>query len=107
MKPVSWAYLYDRIFELYKEDTGANGSLAKSGYGQERLLLRRSTPSGHDPGIHSQNIRINLLARRIQKLLRRQRLDEPNQSWSPYATSNQPFTGRAVMQEILLNDEVA
>ena len=23
MKPVSWAYLYDRIFELYKEDTGA------------------------------------------------------------------------------------
>ena len=75
MKPVSWAYLYDRIFELYKEDTGAKGTFAKVWIRSKRLLLRRSTPSGHDPSIYSQNIRINLLARRIQKLLRRQRLD--------------------------------
>ncbi|NEW08103.1 transglutaminase domain-containing protein [Paenibacillus sp. SYP-B3998] len=39
MKPVSWAYLTDRMFELYNEDAGLQTSAARSGYGHDDSLL--------------------------------------------------------------------
>ncbi|UKS26530.1 transglutaminase-like domain-containing protein [Paenibacillus sp. HWE-109] len=39
MKPVSWGYLYDRMFELYNGDMAASTAIAKSGYGQDDSSL--------------------------------------------------------------------
>ncbi|MDQ0892443.1 hypothetical protein QFZ81_007531 [Paenibacillus sp. V4I9] len=103
MKPVSWAYLYDRIFELYKEDTGANGVFARSGYGQDDSSLGGPLQVDTTPVFTARTSKLTYWRGESKSFYDGKGWTEPNQKLEPYVTSNQLFTGRSVVQEILWN----
>lgn len=103
MKPVSWAYLYDRIFELYKEDTGANGAFARSGYGQDDTSLGGPLQVDTTPVFTARTSELTYWRGESKSFYDGKGWTEPNQKLEPYVSPNQPFTGRAVNQEILWN----
>lgn len=103
MKPVSWAYVYDRIFELYKEDTGANGALARSGYGQDDSSLGGPLQVDTTPVFTARTSELTYWRGESKSFYDGKGWTEPNQTLEPYVSTNQPVTDRSVMQEILWN----
>ncbi|NOU77167.1 hypothetical protein GC098_38390 [Paenibacillus sp. LMG 31458] len=103
MKPVSWAYLYDRIFDLYKEDTGTKGAFARSGYGQDDSSLGGPLQVDTTPVFTARTSELTYWRGESKSFYDGKGWTEPNQKLEPYVIPNQPFTGRAVNQEILWN----
>lgn len=103
MKPVSWAYVYDRIFELYKEDTGANGAFARSGYGQDDSSLGGPLQVDTTPVFTARTSELTYWRGESKSFYDGKGWTEPNQTLEPYVSTNQPVTDRSVMQEILWN----
>lgn len=103
MKPVSWAYLYDSIFELYNEDTGAKGAFARSGYGQDDSSLGGPLQVDTTPVFTARTSELTYWRGESKSFYDGKGWTEPNQTLEPYVSSNPPFTGRAVNQEILWN----
>lgn len=103
MKPVSWAYVYDRIFELYKEDTGANGAFARSGYGQDDSSLGGPLQVDTTPVFTARTSELTYWRGESKSFYDGKGWTEPNQTLEPYVSTNQPVTDRSVIQEILWN----
>lgn len=105
MKPVSWAYLYDRLFELYKEDTGTSGAFAKSGYGQNDSSLGGPLQVDTTPVFTAKTSELTYWRGESKSFYDGKGWTEPNQTLEPYAASNEPNTGSIVKQEILLGSK--
>ncbi|MCY9666322.1 transglutaminase-like domain-containing protein [Paenibacillus alginolyticus] len=103
MKPVSWAYLYDRIFELYNEDTGGKGAFARSGYGQDDSSLGGPLQVDTTPVFTAKTSELTYWRGESKSFYDGKGWTEPNQTLEPFVSTNPPFTGRAVNQEILWN----
>lgn len=103
MKPVSWAYLYDRIFDLYKEDTGANDAFARSGYGQDDSSLGGPLQVDTTPVFTARTSELTYWRGESKSFYDGKGWTEPNQALETFDPLNPPFTGRVVNQEILWN----
>jgi transglutaminase-like putative cysteine protease len=101
MKPVSWAYLYDRLFELYNEDMQASGAVAKSGYGQNDSSLGGPLQVDTTPVFTAKTSELTYWRGESKNYYDGKGWTQTNQTLEPYVSPNQPITGRAVTQEIV------
>ncbi|SDO66032.1 Transglutaminase-like superfamily protein [Paenibacillus sp. yr247] len=101
MKPVSWAYLYDRIFELYNEDMHAGGTVAKSGYGPNDSSLGGPLQVDTTTVFTAKTSELTYWRGESKNYYDGKGWTQTNQTLEPYVSPNQPMTGQAVTQEIL------
>ncbi|MBA2942660.1 transglutaminase domain-containing protein [Paenibacillus sp. CGMCC 1.16610] len=105
MKPVSWAYMSDRLFELYNEETHAGGTVAKSGYGQNDTSLGGPLQVDTTPVFTAKTSELTYWRGESKNFYDGKGWTQTNQTLEPYAAPVQTGSGRLVTQEVLWNDK--
>lgn len=105
MKPVSWAYMYDRLFELYKEESHAGGAVAKSGYGQNDTSLGGPLQVDTTPVFTAKTSELTYWRGESKNFYDGKGWTQTNQTLESYASPVQTTTDRLVTQEVLWSDK--
>ncbi|MZQ82396.1 hypothetical protein GQF01_09780 [Paenibacillus sp. 5J-6] len=105
MKPVSWAYMSDRLFELYNEETHAGGTVAKSGYGQNDTSLGGPLQVDTTPVFTAKTSELTYWRGESKNVYDGKGWTQSNQTLESYATPVPTGSGRPVTQEVLWSDK--
>lgn len=107
MKPVSWAHWYDRLFELYEEETGASPAVATSGYGQNDTSLGGPLQVDTSPVFTAKTSELTYWRGESKSFYDGKGWSQPTQKLEPFTASAPSLTSPVVQQEILLDGKFA
>ncbi|OCT16076.1 hypothetical protein A8709_10715 [Paenibacillus pectinilyticus] len=102
MKPVSWVQWYDRLFELYNEETGVSSAVAKSGYGQNDTSLGGPLQVDTTPVFTAKTSELTYWRGESKSFYDGKGWTQPDDQLMPFVAQN-PSSASIVRQEILLN----
>lgn len=105
MKPVSWAYMSDRLFELYNEETHAGAAVAKSGYGQNDTSLGGPLQVDTTPVFTAKTSELTYWRGESKSVYDGKGWTQSNQTLESYAAPVPSGSGRSVTQEVLWSDK--
>ncbi|MBP1964602.1 transglutaminase-like domain-containing protein [Paenibacillus aceris] len=105
MKPVSWAYVSDRLFDLYNEETHPGGAVAKSGYGQNDTSLGGPLQVDTTPVFTAKTSELTYWRGESKNFYDGKGWTQTNQGLESYAEPVQTGAGRLVQQEVLWSDK--
>ena len=105
MKPVSWAYMSDRLFDLYNEETHAGGAVAKSGYGQNDTSLGGPLQVDTTPVFTAKTSELTYWRGESKNVYDGKGWTQSNQTLESYATPVPTGSGSPVTQEVLWSDK--
>lgn len=106
MKPVSWAHWYDRLFDLYNEETGVSPAVATSGYGQNDTSLGGPLQMDTSPVFTAKTSELTYWRGESKSFYDGKGWTQPNQMVEPFTAMNPSSSSLpTVTQEILLNDK--
>ena len=105
MKPVSWAHWYDRLFELYEEETGTGVSpaVATSGYGQNDTSLGGPLQVDTSPVFTAKTSELTYWRGESKSYYDGKGWTQPIQKLEPFVASSPSATAPIIEQEILMN----
>ncbi|OPH59250.1 hypothetical protein BC351_20240 [Paenibacillus ferrarius] len=103
MKPVSWGYLYDRMFELYNGDLEVGSAAAKSGYGQNDSALGGPLQVDTTPVFTAKTSELTYWRGESKNFYNGKGWIQTNQALEPFSAGHQTGSGRIITQEILWN----
>jgi hypothetical protein len=101
MKPVSMAYLTDRMFELYNEDTSLKGVAAKSGYGQDDSMLGGPLQSDSSIVFTAKTSELTYWRGESKNFYDGKGWTQTEKNGEPFAQRSPQTSDRAVTQEVL------
>ncbi|NOV02810.1 transglutaminase-like domain-containing protein [Paenibacillus planticolens] len=101
MKPVSWAYVSDRLFELYNEEKYPGGAAAKSGYGQNDTSLGGPLQVDTTPAFAAKTSELTYWRGESKNFYNGKGWTQTNQGLEAYASPVQTGANRLVTQEVL------
>ncbi len=107
MKPVSWAHWYDRLFELYEEETGVSPSVATSGYGQNDTSLGGPLQVDTSPVFTAKTSELTYWRGESKSFYDGKGWTQPTQKLEPFVASSSLATAPVIEQEILMNEKAA
>ncbi|HEY1213298.1 MAG TPA: transglutaminaseTgpA domain-containing protein, partial [Bryobacteraceae bacterium] len=105
MRPVSWANLTDRIFELYNEDTGLSAAAAKSGYGHDDSSLGGPLQSDSSPVFTAKTPELTYWRGESKSLYDGKGWTSTEQIGEPFVSNNHSTSGTVITQEVLWNSK--
>ncbi|MDD9271143.1 transglutaminase family protein [Paenibacillus sp. GCM10023248] len=109
MKPVSWDYLSDRLFELYNEDYASGGGAvagaAKSGYGNNDTALGGPLQVDTTPAFTAKTSELTYWRGESKNFYDGKGWTQTNQALEPFVLPLSNPSGSTVTQEVLWNDK--
>ncbi|MFD0696906.1 DUF4129 domain-containing transglutaminase family protein [Paenibacillus sp. GCM10027628] len=101
MKPVSWANITDRIFELYNEDTGLPAVAAKAGYGHDDSSLGGPLQSDSSIVFTAKTPELTYWRGESKSLYDGKGWTSTEQISEPFISSDHTASGTTIAQEVL------
>ncbi|TXK75396.1 transglutaminase domain-containing protein [Paenibacillus sp. N3.4] len=105
MKPVSWGYLSDRLFELYHDEQADHASAAKSGYGSDDSSLGGPLQVDSTPVFTAKSTELTYWRGESKNFYDGKGWTSTEQTADAFVPSSPPMKGPSITQEILWSDK--